>query len=155
MRRGWAVTAALLVTGPLAAAEAQVSISNGVVRAGGVTVDSTGVHTPGAAVTRRGVVTRGGTRTGAAQTIVANGQHRAVDCGGGSLAIAGNANTVSVSNCTRVDVAGNHNQIVASFARDGAVSMPGNHNVLRWRAPAAIRVGVDDPGTGNRVIHEG
>ena len=136
---------------------AQVSVGNGVVRAGGVTVDSSGVHTPGAEVTGHGVAMRrgGGMRSGRSQSIVANGQHRTVDCGGGSLVVAGNSNVVTVSNCARVAVPGNNNQVTASFRANGAVSMPGNHNMLHWSAPETVKVGVDDPGTGNHVTRGG
>ncbi len=96
--RTWSITAAALAGMTVAAsALGQVSIGPNGIRSGNTVIDAGGVHANGTEVTGRGVHVGGGHGT----VIRGNGGHRRVDCGGGELAVEGNANHLSVNDCRR------------------------------------------------------
>lgn len=127
---------------------AQVRVDGTGVRTPGVRVDSSGVHTGNTDVTSRGVsVGRGG-----GTTIDTNGQHRSVSCGGGALTVNGNRNDLTISDCSRVTIAGNSNVASVDYRGPrGSLFVPGNRNSVRWHAGARTRVSASAPGTKNSV----
>lgn len=144
MRAVVVLSAALIA----AAAPAQTVIDSHGIRANGVRIDGTGVHTGAGSVDRGGVHAAG---AGRGVTIVTNGNKRAVDCGGRGLTINGNGNLLTVANCRTVVVGGNGNLLSVRYDAPGRLSVIGNRNQVSWRASRRIAVSVSNAGTRNRV----
>ena len=119
---------AMCLIGALAFPAAAQTIDASGVRAGGVRIDATGIHSGGASVTRHGV--RSG--SGGDHTINGNRAVREVNCGGRSLVVNGNENTLTATDCSSITLAGNHNRLKWHRDRGStAVTNVGNGNQVR------------------------
>ncbi|HEX7820811.1 MAG TPA: DUF3060 domain-containing protein [Sphingobium sp.] len=80
------------------------------------------------------------------------GQQTALDCGGGTIHIAGASNRLTiVGACTELQVDGADNQIRIDLAAQSGVSIQGANNRIYWTAPAAARPRLSISGTGNGI----
>ena len=129
------------------AAGAQVLDEHGI-HTPGATIDEGGIHTPSGSIDQAGVHADSARR---GTTILTNGGHRSVDCGGEALTVNGNSNVLDVVGCRAVTVAGNGNQLSIRFARPGRLSVIGNRNKVGWVAPRGVVVRVSNVGTRNAV----
>lgn len=146
---GQGISAIALITASLSA-EAQVSVGPDGVRSGETRIDSTGVQTKGADVTSAGVTTHRG--AAGATIIKTNGGRRAIDCGGRSVQIDGNANHFTVANCSAVTLNGNVNVLSIRFNRPGHVAVMGNRNEVTYSAAPHIRASASNMGSKNVVV---
>ena len=72
------------------------------------------------------------------------------DCGGGSAAVNGDRNHVTLRNCDQVTVNGSAN--IVSVRKVAALTINGGDNKITWeRAPDGSRPRIADNGTGNTV----
>ena len=130
-------------------AGAQVSIGPNGVRSGNTVIDASGVHTATADVGARGAQTRRSSLGGT--TIRTNGQTRSIDCRGKALTLDGNNNRLTLSRCATILVNGNSNDVTASFAAPGRLSVMGNSNTVRWQAAQHVHVAVSNLGNQNVI----
>lgn len=131
-------------------AQAQVSIGPDGIRAGSTRIDRSGVHSGAASVTGSGVHAR---QDRGDATILTNGATRTVNCRGGMLTIDGNRNRLSLIDCAQLTVAGNRNDITARFTAPGRITVAGNRNTVAWQSSPRIRVGIDNVGNDNVIVH--
>ena len=142
-------TLIILVGLTSAAASAQVQIGRDGIRAGGTTIDRSGIHAPQADI--RDDADDSETRA-SRRTIVVNGTTRDVDCRNGELVLNGNNSRFTVSNCSRVTIAGNHNDLHVNFSTPGRLTVVGNDNRVAWHKAGDIQVRVTNPGNNNSVV---
>lgn len=105
---------------------------------------------------------------GAAETITANRSNGSRDCKGGAVRITGNNNHYTFTNCSKVSVLGNYNdvtlgagagsvELLGNYNRANvdsleAASLPGNYNTVTWAQGAGGKdPRIDNPGRFNKV----
>ena len=77
------------------------------------------------------------------------GQRHTYDCHGGSIAVTGDRNDLTLKNCTNVSVTGDHNSIDVGGAT--VLNFTGDDNAVKWRDTAGhAKPTIADTGEGNR-----
>lgn len=130
---------------------AQTTIDSHGIRAPGVRIDSSGVHTSTADITAGGVVARDSASGGRTVTISGSDQHRSVDCGGGVLAVSGADNVLGVTNCRSVQISGADNRVRIAFGAIGSISVSGSENSAIWSGPRNGHYSISNSGSNNTV----
>jgi Protein of unknown function (DUF3060) len=77
------------------------------------------------------------------------GQRHTYDCHGGSIAVTGDRNDLTLQNCANVSVTGVHNSIDVGGAT--VLNFTGDDNAVKWRGSAGHdKPTITDTGEGNR-----